>query len=212
MKYKKLTLVFLVILFLLIFSINLNAFSFETTEGEVYNFSFEFNEDDYDFFVRDGVQWDNFIRVYAVPKGTVKLTYGLNDVENTVFFENISSDTITYYNMCVKKSNIVGGVVGLDDWHTIYEIDVEPLDVFSLGNLNEDNCILYSDNTVYNEDGTIFFTQAPLGALGKIMSKIPTTGIMSQIVTILPLILVVVVSFLGLRKAWRLLSTQLHQA
>lgn len=211
MKYKKLTLVFLVILFLLIFSINLNAFSFETTEGEVYNFSFEFNEDDYDFFIRDGVKYDNYIRVYAVPQGTVKLTYGMNGEEKTVFFKNISSDTITYYNMCVKKSNIVGGVVGLDDWHTIYEIEVEPLEVFNLGLRNYENSILYSDNTVYNEDGTIFFTQAPLGALGKIMSKIPTTGIMYQIVTILPLILVVVVSFLGLRKAWSLLSTQLRQ-
>ena len=78
--------------------------------------------------------------------------------------------------------------------------------------LGTDVSILKGNENVYNDDGTIFFRPAPVGKLGEIVEKTPIQETLLQIVKILPLILVVVVSFLGLRKCWRLLSMLLHQA
>ena len=76
-------------------------------------------------------------------------------------------------------------------------------------------CLKGNDN-VYHEDGSIFFRFAPLGQVGEIMEKVvqeeETPLVLIQIMKILPMILVVVVSFLGLRKCLRILLMLLRQA
>lgn len=66
------------------------------------------------------------------------------------------------------------------------------------------NTNVYSDNTFSD-----FFFKPPIlmMELGGMKMEV-----LMEVVKILPLIIVVVVSFLGLRKAWKLLSMLLHQA
>lgn len=73
--------------------------------------------------------------------------------------------------------------------------------------------IICSNDNILNFDGTIFFRQTVLLTdLAKVTKLSNPQQVMKQIITIVPLILVVVVSLVGLRKAWRLLSRILHQA
>ena len=67
--------------------------------------------------------------------------------------------------------------------------------------------ILYKDENKTDS----FFQQAPRLVPILIPQRGAMGEILQQVVAIVPLILVVVVSFLGLRKAWRLLSTLLHR-
>lgn len=57
-----------------------------------------------------------------------------------------------------------------------------------------------------------FFQTTPVTSLARVLEKEEMGQVLQEIVAILPLILVVVVSFLGLRKALALLSQVLHKA
>lgn len=66
----------------------------------------------------------------------------------------------------------------------------------------------------YEDRSTVFFQQTLEGqtTMSRMVILAHPEELMKEIVKILPLILVVVVSLVGLRKAWRLLSNLLHQA
>lgn len=76
--------------------------------------------------------------------------------------------------------------------------------------------VLYNAD-IYNTDNTLFFL-APVQAVplqGEIAQKlegVEMSQVMKEIVGVLPLIIVVVVSLVGLRKALTMLSTLLHKA
>lgn len=76
------------------------------------------------------------------------------------------------------------------------------------------NAILFSSIDIKNADGTIFFQKTPLGmgVLAPMVARMETSQVMKEIVGILPLIIVVVVSLVGLRKALKMLSRLLHKA
>lgn len=72
---------------------------------------------------------------------------------------------------------------------------------------------LFANKDTINDDGFFFPHPAEIqGTLAPIVEETPLEGVLQEIVEILPLILVVVVSFLGLRKALKMLSMLLHQA
>ena len=74
--------------------------------------------------------------------------------------------------------------------------------------------IAISSKDIYKDEekSEIFFQVTSLTHLGEIVKEAEPQETIMEIVKILPLILVVVVSYLGLRKALRLLSMLLHQA
>lgn len=63
--------------------------------------------------------------------------------------------------------------------------------------------VLYSSNNLYRANGELFFQVTPLAQI--VAVEKPET-VTKEILGVLPLIIVVVVSFLGLRKALRMLS------
>ncbi len=100
-------------------------------------------------------------------------------------------------------------------------------DFYNTSNVNLNNSwgqdiseILFSTLDVYNkygQEGEVFFQQTPLiiqTRLAPIVEKKQGAMEMAlkEIIAILPMILVVVVSFLGLRKALRMLSMLLHRS
>lgn len=72
--------------------------------------------------------------------------------------------------------------------------------------------LVYSSFHVKKSNGDIFFQCAPLVRLVPIMKQVEMGATIIQIIQLLPTILVVVVSFLGFRKALRILSKVLHQS
>lgn len=81
----------------------------------------------------------------------------------------------------------------------------------SILNASVDN-VLYSSGSFVLGSETITGKKVlpRFGTLGRIVARTNTQMALQQIIQILPLILVVVVSFLGLRKALRMLSTLLR--
>ena len=76
--------------------------------------------------------------------------------------------------------------------------------------------IVYSDLDIYDKQGNLVFP-VPVQeiTLAQVLEKEKAEKpemVLKEIVLILPLIIVIVVSFLGLRKALRILSTLLHRA
>lgn len=76
-------------------------------------------------------------------------------------------------------------------------------------NLSKD--LKYSSFPIYYNDGSLFFPLTPLKRMAPIVAQVEMGEIMKEIIKILPLILVVVVSLVGLRKALKMLSTLLHR-
>ena len=73
--------------------------------------------------------------------------------------------------------------------------------------------IIYSSVDIHNESGEIFFQKTPVPVLVEVMSpEVVEKKTIQEILGVLPLILVVVVSFLGLRKVLKMLSTFLNRS
>lgn len=71
---------------------------------------------------------------------------------------------------------------------------------------------VYSNVDVFNPDGTVFFHTTPQGIVARQVEEVEMSQVQAEILGILPLILVLVVSFLGLRKALKMLETFLRQS
>ena len=210
MKYKKLTLVFLVILFLLIF----NTFSFATY--------FEGDDNDHGYYystfpdellekVMDLDEWS------SNDYGCFGFHYKAIDGYRVIFIENKDNNKTCYIDTSLGYGSREG--IKLDSGNIIYyefssDFSFLGRNEVKIGHYTEDKGndeYLFRNINAYDGD-ILFFLGAPLSTLALIVERTETQGILAQIVAILPLILVVVVSFLGLRKAWSLLSTLLHQA
>lgn len=73
--------------------------------------------------------------------------------------------------------------------------------------------IYFSSNDLYYPSGEIFFQKTPVPVLVEVMSpEVVEKKTVQEILGVLPLIIVVVVSFLGLRKALKMLSTFLNRS
>lgn len=92
--------------------------------------------------------------------------------------------------------------------------------VFDVNRSNNSNTIfgvvsdvVYSSYSICNSEGTVFFPVTPLTRLVPVVRmEAPKMGeVLQEIIRILPMTLVVVVSFLGLRKAWNFLVTLLKR-
>lgn len=73
--------------------------------------------------------------------------------------------------------------------------------------------VLYSSVDIHDTFGGIFFQKTPVPVLVEVMSpEVVEKKTIQEILGVLPLILVVVVSFLGLRKALKMLLTFLNRS
>lgn len=74
--------------------------------------------------------------------------------------------------------------------------------------------VAYSTLDILNEDGSVFFRQPEVEkmVLAPVLEVVEMDKVLIQIIQILPMILVVVVSLVGLRKGWQVLSKLLHRA
>lgn len=75
--------------------------------------------------------------------------------------------------------------------------------------------IIYSNTDLCDVNGEVVFQKAPAVAqvvLAPIAQEAPLEGIVQEIVGILPIVLIILVGLIGLRKALALLSQTLHKA
>lgn len=99
----------------------------------------------------------------------------------------------------------------------IYDLDGEEWVLYASGyNRGISLQTIYFSNydiMYWSNQEEIFFQETPqMTRMAQIVEKSRPEEVVIQIVKVIPLIIVVVVSLVGLRKAWRLLSNLLHQA
>ena len=87
----------------------------------------------------------------------------------------------------------------------------------SLKDRSNGNIIVFSKNDVLNEDGSVVFQNPPQekpleGIIAKQIQPKEMNKTLQEIVGILPIVMIVVVSYLALRKALKMLSTLLKQS
>lgn len=203
MNLKKLSIVFLVITILLLFSINVQASSDtvhfvhgdETVDLPTYveNLGDNFNKYHYFIFDLSGTYYLYVCTDSLAYKATYEYRSSRNQHKFMVRDENENNLESSWYYYNGTSWIFQNGGTGA---------------VF-----NGDLTMLVSTIDIYNY-GTdeLFFRLPPLSSLAKVVEETETERTLQQIVAIIPMILVVVVCFLGLRKALRMLSGLLHQA
>lgn len=73
--------------------------------------------------------------------------------------------------------------------------------------------VVYSTFDIKDSAGNVVFRQAPVvGTLAPIVQETPLEGTVQEIVEVLPIVLIILVGLISLRKALALLSQILHQA
>lgn len=212
MKYKIYIVVFISFVFSLIVCINpvfaltpeeaSMPSSFRDAVGDdvLYNKILELPEatNEYYYKYRNGGSFIGFIKKSAYP-----------DLQLTVKF----SDFSTNVNVYSSTTDVIDGAVvfyGIENGE-IKKMDVNPL-VYSTVSTNNGVLSFYTNIPVYLESGELFFfTEKTLTEVVQ-WEKTEMMGILQEILSILPTILVVVVFCLGLRKALRMLSMLLHRA
>lgn len=189
MKNKKLTLVFLIVLFLLCFSVFVSA----SDETIPY----------------DSAHYVEFVK----PDGGVRRICTNEDFYTTLVWRG-NHEYLSVYSLATEEiipcavyrdgsSNVTmtnGSAVIQINYFDRYEFTDSKGTVFCYGNEADEGI------------NDVFFHQAPRLVPIILQERGAMMETLLQIVKIVPLILVVVVSYLGLRKAWRILSTLLHQA
>ena len=82
------------------------------------------------------------------------------------------------------------------------------------GNNGQPVKVFTASNNILNADGTIFFRLAPQvqGIVAQQVETVKMSQVLAEIITLLPLILVVMVSLVGLRKGLKMLVTFLRQS
>lgn len=99
-----------------------------------------------------------------------------------------------------------------DGWRYSSGVSESDGHIFSFDN----SSIVYSSVDIYSdkEQSSIFFPRTPLPELNlqKVVEETDLTLTMAELIGVLPLVIGLVVSCLGLRKGWRVLAVALHRA
>lgn len=210
MKYKKLTLVFLVILFLISFFNVSFASDTETVPEGFIELNCNGTQAKYEnLIVPDFSNLVNpYVGLYIISESSGKyFLFLLKDVDKSI---SVRGDP-----MSVKFYNDIGNLIEVPVY--VYDPNSDSTEWTFSGSDNHvygmDNEQLVWRTNIYNPDGTtFFFTTAQESPLAKIVEEAETQEILAQILAILPLILVTVVCFLGLRKGLQTLSLLLKRA
>lgn len=125
---------------------------------------------------------------------------------NSIYFLKRSSEDILKYG---GPAITYTWKEGTNSWKKYIESDVGS----QRGICKEYETILYSSFDLYYEDGSIFFPKAPIKVtfLDQ-MKKTQMGAVMTTIVSLIPLLIVLLVSLIAFRKAWAWLSKVLRTA
>lgn len=198
---NKLKLLFFTVLFVLlvffsssVYAVNVAYTTFEGQDLENIKkyISSTFSEDDFVYCCRQ----DDGLLFVGLP----------SSVKDSVYIENFGSHGILHFEEC--SVNYHGGHFDEScNWVELYG----GIETRSTSYLNETSTDFYCNSIVYDDSSlsTYFFHIAPL-VTAVMRSSMGLT--MAEIVGILPLILVAVVSFLGLRKGLALLLNFFRRA
>lgn len=210
LKNKRIFLILLVLLFLFV----CNSFSYGATSfiPSSVNISDEglikaiksneyYNNDNYCFF--SGFQYGHRAYWYAFVEKKPGVKFYMvpeNDYQGYKYYHIEASEPVQVYRYkygTTETLNDVGTFI-LTLTSKNFENDTCYLECFS-------NCNIYM-----SESSNDFFLMTP-SILGPIAVKLEMMEVLRQVILIIPLILVVVVSFLGLRKALRIFLTLLRR-
>lgn len=120
--------------------------------------------------------------------GSVNIYEWQND--NWIFRTGTSNTSVSY--LVAQRNN---SCLRVDDYGSSISLVASSYDISFTQNLSN-----------------VFFQKTPLGIVARQVEKVQTSQVMKEIMGVLPLIIVVVVSLVGLRKALQMLSTLLHKA
>lgn len=172
---------------------------------------------------------------YDIPDGIEKLVTNIGD-DGYIIFKNLTTNEFyvvycpdfetkdAYFSIDKNGNEYIVYYTNSENWHRAYygHYDTSSskwvYDGYWGGSAYDgktySNVIfLTSTHTVYKYGSSDIFFQIPQTTkLGEIVEKAEMKETLTQIILILPLILVVVVSLIGFRKAWALLSKILHRA
>lgn len=217
MKFKSKMLIILLVAFILIFS---------TTQClAVSNISIETISltDDEISFINNILEENPNYRYYCVYISDdpsirfVRFYSSYDDLKFYVLNVNASSPN-SYYGIMCSDNDIDTFIYRLSDFtyvkssRSYFETDITYYDVSSICHYAIfSNFDIYSDKT-YAE---VLFQAPPAqkqGIVEKSLEEVEMKATMKEILGILPLIIVVVVSLVGLRKGLKMLSSLLHKA
>lgn len=213
MKYKKLTLVFLVILILLLFSVNCFATSYSPYIEDLITSSYPY------YFIVQNPETEKYYLVLskkqAAAWGDKEIIFEDIDADNTKFYEYSGVSWI--YIDSSKNENISEYIEGFNWFQGSYGLhDSLRISYYHDGS---NKALKYSNYDIkVNGEETVFFQQTPLmgylkvATLAKATEEKELEKVLVQIVKILGMILVLVVFLLGLRKCLKTLSMLLRQA
>lgn len=214
LKNKKVLIIILLYIFL-IFTFCSNTFAYSSGDENDFGYYYstfpvellnkvklldEWNDNKYGCFGFHYKAWNSYRVIF---------------IENPDFNKSckVSSNSSYGSRFCIKLD---GGNYIIYDYNLDYSL--KERFPYSLNVYYEDkgnNEYLFKNIKAYDND-TLFFLPTPppptpLTHLAPVVEKVEMEETLKEIIQILPLILVVVVFFLGLRKALQMLSTLLHR-
>lgn len=201
-KNKFLLLIILTFSFILFFNINnAKAYTCSVNEDNTY-FKINYTVNDVEYVSPNiPIKYlNNGFLIWHSPNNNDKEITICKNKNEDCFLINNSLSSITYSNKDLMYCNYSKGV-----WRDCSQIE-----------LSTGRIVVCSSHEVKKSDGTIFF-QNPVvekrqGVLAPLLETKEMEKTNLQIRVIIPLIIVVVVSFLGLRKALQMLSTILRRS
>lgn len=213
MKNKKILIVFaFLFLFVLFISGECSAFSYDYNDTTINVPEIPQEAKDRGFIIcgyGDGCD--------SIENGATFLVYPLEDVRDNCFY--YLDNRYNNRNLCYKTTNSDKGklrVLKINQKKTEW---IEETKYLSDSHDMWSNYVFaypptYSKYCIYEDSSysSIFFQGTPLGIVTQKVQALNLEETMGEIVGILPQILVIVVSLVGLRKALKTLSTLLHRA
>jgi len=209
LKNKK-VLIIILLYILLIFTFCSNTFAYSSGDENDFGYYYstfpdellnkvklldEWNDNEYGCFGFHYKAWNSYRVIF---------------IENPDFNKScrVSSSSSYGASFCI---NLDGGNYIIYDYNLDYSLKERSTHSLNGYHENKGNDEYLFKNIKAYDDDTLFFLPAPLTHLAQVVEKVEMEETLKEIIQILPLILVVVVSFLGLRKALQMLSTLLHR-
>lgn len=202
--FKKISLLFIALTFITFLWVTSNVKADSDIES-YYNTCIDYlnnnNISYYNYMITSS--GDSYFYYFTTDESNGSIIYAEDRSYHTYLIKN----GVVFYFDSVNESN---NRVPLNSYGNSY-VDVGNADVFS---------IIYSNfNVINGQNDSIFFQQTPLpapmeiqGVLANQVSSQEMGAVLQEVVSLLPLTIVVVVSLVGLRKGLMLLRQVLHKA
>ena len=174
-----------------------NASLYKTESGNL-GFNISYNGVDYSVpttYPIDSVSGLRFLVYYMGSSTYDKFEFAISDVDFVVMTDDSKGDIVSSatYERPLRFRIQPNRTAGTNWEHVINSFDYFYLDSWSYG-----HGIAYSNFTVKNSDGSVFFQRPPIPS---ILTGVNLTSPLIQILHLIPVILIVMVSYLALRKA-----------